>query len=161
MINFRNILVYFTVFGMEICWLYAILNAVNKAVAERLLIPLLLVTLFISYGVSRSLKYLHWPRPALTAISWIVWPLMMLLMVKVQLFPDISFGNISWLAAIPQALAGIFFHFDPALLILMSTAVLWWLGRRLAYLRPDFAAALAEAQFGLIILIIFFSALMN
>jgi len=38
----------------------------------------------------------------------------------------------------------------------VSTAVFWWLGQRLAYLRANFTALVSEFQFGLIILIITF-----
>lgn len=141
---------------MELSWLYAALNASVKAVADRLSIPLLLVALLISYGVSRALRFLPWPKAVLTIISWIIWPVVMLLMVKVQLFPDTPIGDSIWLASIPQGFSAIFSRFEPALLILIGTAILWWLGRRLAYAKADFATTIAESQFGLIILVIVF-----
>ena len=48
------------------------------------------------------------------------------------------------------------YTFKPELLILISTAVIWWLGRRLAYLKVNFAALVSEFQFGLVILVITF-----
>ena len=156
MFNIKYILIYITLLGMEISWLYALFNAANKSVSERLSIPLLMVTLLISFGVSAALRYLRWPKLALTALSWLAWPVIMLLMVKVQLFPGISFTDTTWLGSIPHAFSQIFYAFEPALLILLATAVLWWLGRRLAYVKPDFAASVTEFQFGLIILMMTF-----
>jgi hypothetical protein len=80
----------------------------------------------------------------------------LLLTIKVQLFSSTGFGDTAWLAAIPQAFSNIFTKFEPALLILISTAVLWWLGRRLAYLKPEFSRVVTEFQFGLIILVLAF-----
>ena len=83
----------------------------------------------------------------------------MLLMIKIQLFLGTGFGDTTWLAAIPQAFSQIFTLFEPALLIFLSSLVLWWFGRRLAYTKADFAATVTEFQFGLgILIIVFFTA---
>ncbi len=71
MFDIKYILIYITILGMEVSWLYAVLNAANKSVADRLSIPLLLLTLLISFGVSKGLSYLKWPKPALTTLSWV------------------------------------------------------------------------------------------
>ncbi len=144
---------------MEISWLYALLNAANKSVADRLSIPLLLVILLVSFGISKALQRLHWPKLALTSLSWLIWVIVMLLMIKVQLFPGTDFRDTVWLASIPHAFSQIFTSFEPALLILLSSVVLWWFGRRLAYSKADFSATLTEFQFGLgILIIVFFTA---
>jgi hypothetical protein len=156
MLNFRKIIIYVMLLGMEVSWLYAVLNAANKSVADRLSIPLLVATLLISFLVSKAFRYLPWPKAALTALSWLVWPIVMLLMVKVQLFPGTPFIDPAWLASIWQAVARMFSGFEPALLILLSTIALWWLGRRLAYARVDFSTSVTEFQFGLVILVIVF-----
>jgi hypothetical protein len=51
------------------------------------------------------------------------------------------------------------YTFKPELLILLSTAVLWWLGRRQASLRVNFATSVSGFQFGLAILLITFFAI--
>jgi hypothetical protein len=159
MINFRNIIIFLSILGMEISWLYALLNAVNKSVADRLSIPFLMVVLLASFGISKGLRYLRWPKLALTGISWLIGVFVMLLMIKFQLFPDVSFRDTTWLSAIPYGFSQIFILFDPALLVLISSLVLWWFGRRLAYTKADFSAALTEFQFGLgILVIVFFTA---
>lgn len=155
----RYYVIFLTILGMEISWLYALLNASNKSVADRISIPLLMVILLVSFGISKTLRYLHWPKPALTSLSWLVWAIVMLLMVKIQLFPQTSFGDTAWLMAIPLAFSHIFVSFEPALLIFLSSIALWWFGRRLAYTRADFSATLTEFQFGLgILVIVFFTA---
>ncbi len=156
MTRLRDTLIYLAIIGLEASWLYVLLNAANKAVDDRLSILLLLLVLPISYGVSRLLRYLSWPKWVLAALSWIVWPIVMLLTIKVQLFGGTGFGDSAWLAAIPQAFSNIFTKFEPVLLILISTVVLWWLGRRLAYLKPEFSRVVTEFQFGLIILVLAF-----
>lgn len=154
MINLRYLIIYITLFGMELSWLYAVLNALNKVVADVLSIPLLLITLLISFVVSRAFRYLRWPRFVLTFLAWVVWPVIMLLMLKIQLFSSLSFTDPSWLMSIPQAFAHIFSAFEPALLVLLSTAALWWLGRRLAFVQASFDEAVLEFQFGFIILVL-------
>ena len=48
------------------------------------------------------------------------------------------------------------YSFRPELLILLSTVVIWWLGRRLAGLKVNFTAIVSEFQFGLFILVVTF-----
>jgi hypothetical protein len=152
----RYIITYICLLGMEISWLYAVLNAVNKAVSDRLSVPMLLLTILVSFGISRFLRFIHWPKPALAALVWAIWPVVMLVMIKIQLFPSTAWADTEWLKSIPEAFVQIFYSFLPALLIIVSTLVLWWLGRRLAYLKVNFTDALTEFQFGLVILVITF-----
>ncbi len=156
---FKNIIIYISLFGMETCWLYAALSAANQSVDDVLFIPLLLVALFLSLGISLLLKFLPWPKAVQTALSWIIWPAIFLLMVKFQLFALMDFSNGIWLGSIGHAFSQIFYRFEAPLLIFISTAVLWWLGHRMAYFRPDFSTAVIETQLGVVILaLIFFSA---
>ncbi len=148
-----NTVILIVIMGMELSWLYALLSAANKSVSDLLSIPLLLSTLLISAVISKALSYLHWPKPLTTILSWIIWPAAMLLMIKFQLFREAAFTDTAWLTAIPHAFSRIFNSFEPALLVLISTAALWWLGRRLAYMKPDFSSAVTEFQFGMVILI--------
>ena len=150
MLNPVLIFLYCIILGMELSWLYALLNAANKSVNDILSIPLLTVVLLLSCTFSLALRFVKWPRPVLTALSWAIWPVVMLLMVKVQLFPALSIFNTAWLESIPRSLTQIFTRFEPALFILLSTAALWWLGRRWAYLKPGFSGILWEFQFGLV-----------
>jgi hypothetical protein len=157
--SFKNALIYITLFGMETCWLYAALNAANQSVGGVLYVPFLLVALFLSLGISALLKLLPWPKIVLTILSWIIWPAAFLLMVKYQLFALSGFSDSVWLSAIAHAFSQIFYTFEAPLLIFISTAVMWWLGRRMAYFKADFSTAVTETQLGVVILaLVYFSA---
>ncbi|MBN1190944.1 MAG: DUF4129 domain-containing protein [Dehalococcoidales bacterium] len=152
----KNALVYITLFGMEACWLYAVLCAANHSVGGVLNVALLLSVAFISLGISALSKLLRWPKSVLTALGWAFWPVFMLLMVKIQLFPGLSFADSAWLGSIPHAFSRIFYEFEAPLLIFLATPVLWWLGRRMSGFRPDFSTAITETQLGVVILVIVF-----
>jgi hypothetical protein len=154
--HFRNGLVFITILGMQICWLYTILNSLNKSINDILSLPLLLLTLLLSLGISVFLKHWNWPKVALTAVSWVIWPPVMLLMIKLQLFPGADFTDSAWLGSLPHAFSQVGYKLEPSLLIFIITAILWWLGRRMAYLKPDFSTSLTELQLGLVILAITF-----
>jgi hypothetical protein len=141
---------------MEACWLYALLSFANHSVDNVLSIPLLLPVLLVSYGVSVLLKQVRWPKAIMTMLSWIIWPAVMLLMIKFQLFPDLAFSNGDWLSSLGHAFTQIFYKFEAPLLVFISSAVLWWMGRRLAYLKMDFPATITESQVGLVALVVVF-----
>jgi len=153
----RQVILYITTMGMEGCWLYASLAMLNKQVAGgRLSILGILLFYPLAFAFNKLVRWLRWPKVCLHSLSWLAWAVGMLLMVKIQLFSDLQWLNPSWLLAIPQAIGQIIYTFKPELLILASTAIIWWLGRRLAYLRINFAASVSEFQFGLAILLLTF-----
>jgi hypothetical protein len=156
-LDWRVGILYVTTMGMEGCWLYALMALLNKQVADgRLSVIGLLLLYPLAFIFNKLLRQLRWPEVCLRTISWLVWVVGMLLMVKIQLFSSLGWLNTSWLVALPQAIAQMLYTFKPELLILVSSAVLWWLGRRLAYLKVNFAASVSEFQFGLVILLITF-----
>jgi len=158
-LDWRQGILYVTAIGIEGCWLYVILSLLNKQVFDnRLSIIGLLLIFPLAFGANKLLQQLRWPKVFLDAISWLVWVAGMLLMVKIQLFSNLGLLDSNWLLALPQAIGQIFYTFRPELLILVSTAIMWWLGRRLAYQRMSFAASVSEFQFGLVILLITFFA---
>jgi len=110
----------------------------------------------LSFGFNKLLQQLRWPEISLRTISWLAWVVAMLLMVKFQLFSDLRLSDSAWLLALPQAITELLYTFKPELLILVSSAVLWWLGRRVSYLKINFTIAVSEFQFGLVILAITF-----
>jgi len=155
--DWRQVILYIVNIGMGACWLYALLTLLNKQVADgRLSVLGLLLVYPLAFGLNKLLRQLQWPKVCLRSISWLAWLVGMLLIVKVQLFSDVGLLNPVWLMALPQAIGQIIYTFKPELLILVSSAVMWWLGRRLAYLRINFAALVTEFQFGLAILLITF-----
>jgi len=155
--DWRQYVLYATVVGMEGCWLYALMVLLNERGADgRLSIAGLLLLYPLAFGFNVLLRQLRWPKICLLSLSWVVWLLCMLLVVKIQLFSTVAWLNPAWLMALPQAITRVVYTFEPELLILVSSAVMWWLGRRLAYLRINFAASVSEFQFGLAILLITF-----
>ena len=143
--------------GIEGCWLYALMALLNKQVAdERLSILGILLLYPLSFGLNGLLRGLRWPTVCLRGISWLAWLVGMLLIVKIQLFGGLAWSDTAWLLAVPRAIAEVIYTFKPELLILISTGVIWWLGRRLAHLKVNFAALVSEFQFGLFILVIAF-----
>ncbi len=157
-LNWHQYVLYVTTMGMEGCWLYVLMVMLNHVNGERLSVLWLLLLYPVAFGFNRLLQRLKLPRPRITvrAISWIAWAVAMLLFVKVQLYGSVALTDTTWLLAVPQAIAHLLETFRPELLVLLATAILWWLGRRLAYQKASFAAAASEFQFGLVMLLIVF-----
>jgi len=156
-LDWRLSILYVTTIGMGGCWLYTIIALLNKQVADGRLSTIGLLLLYpLAFGFNKLLRQLRWPKVCLLAISWLVWIAAMLLILKIQLFGGLRWSDSSWLLALPQAMGQIFYTFRPELLILVSTAVMWWLGRRLSYQRMNFVTSVSEFQFGLVILLITF-----
>ena len=156
MINVQGVLFFITTAGMETCCLYAVLTAANNGPDRQISIPLLLLLYPLSWGIARALRFLKWPKPVLTCLNWLLWPVFLLLMIKVQLFNGTSFTDATWLMAIPQGFARIFYSIEPVLLIFTGSIVLWWTGRRMAYVQPSFKVVITEFQFGMVILLLVF-----
>ncbi len=153
----RIIVIYIAVFGMEMSCLYAVLLLANQSVNNQLSVVGLLAILLFSFTVFKVLR--HWIRFARLAdlISWlIIWPLGTLSALKIQLFWQTPINDLVWLSSIPEALSKILINFEPALLLIICSAILWWLGRRLAVQKLNFSATVSEFQFGLIILILIY-----
>jgi len=155
--DWRQGILYLTTIGMEGCWLYAIIDLLNrKAVGGYLSVPVLLLIYPLSFGFNMLLQRLRFPRLCLRSLSWLVWAMAMLLVVKMQLYSELKWVDTSWLLAIPRSIGELIYGFKPELLILISTGVIWWLGRRLASRQSSFAALVSEFQFGLVMLVITF-----
>jgi hypothetical protein len=158
-LDWRQAVVYITVMGMEGCWLYALLSLLNnRAVNGQLSVLGILVLLQVAFIFNLLLGRLRWPRVGVLVVSWLGWVAGMLLMVKIQLFGGLPLSDPQWLLAVPQALGEVLYTFGPELLILLATAVIWWLGRRLASRTGSFPATFSEFQFGLIMLVLIFLA---
>jgi hypothetical protein len=156
-LDWRQAIVYVTLIGMEGCWLYALVALLNsRAVNGRLSVLGILVLLPIAFIFNLLLGRLRWPRACVTVVSWLGWVVGMLLMVKIQLFGGLPLSDPQWLLAISRAITGVLYAFRPELLVLLMTAVIWWLSRRLASRVGSFPATVSEFQFGLIMLIIIF-----
>jgi len=150
----RNILS-LLLMGMEGCWLYALLFLVSGQVFEARVSVLWLLFIYpIAFVTTKLLQALPCPEVGKKAVSWFAWFLVMMLVVKFQLFSGLGWSDTTWLLALPRAVVQLVYTFRPELFILLSSVLLWWLGRRLACLRLDFAASVTEFQFGLVILLL-------
>ncbi len=153
-LDWRKGILYVATIGIESSWLYTLMALLNKQVAEERLSILGIWLLYpISFGLNSLLRMLRWPEFCLRSISWLVWVGGMLVILKIQLFGGLAWSDTAWLLAIPRAIAALIYTFKPELLILIITAVIWWLGRRLAYRKVSFATLGGEFQFGLFILV--------
>lgn len=156
-LDLRKGILYVAAIGIEGCWLYALMALLNKRVAaEHLSIFGILLLYPISFGLNGWLRKLQWPNVGLRIINWMAWAVAMLLIVKIQLFIGLAWSDTAWLLAVPRAIVELIYTFKPELLILISTAVIWWLGRRLAFVNINFTVLVSEFQFGLFILVITF-----
>ncbi len=159
-INWRQDIVYATTMGVEGCALYVLLVLLNEQVTDGRLTILQFLLLFpLVFVFNKMLQWWRWPRALSYPINGLLWIIGMLIMVKTQLFSDLSFADPTWVLAVPQAITKLLYAFEPQLLVLVASAISWWLGWHLAHLRVGFATSLSEFQFGLaIMLIVFFIA---
>jgi len=158
-LDWRTSILYITTLGTVGCWLYAIMAGANKQVAdEQLSVIGLLLFYPISFAFNKLLQRLGWHRIWARTVTWLAWAIAMLLMVKAQLFGGLALSDTAWLLAIGQAFTELLYTFKPELLILVSSAGIWWLGLRTAQLKMNFATLVTIFQFGFAIMAITFLA---
>jgi hypothetical protein len=158
-LGWRQGILYATTIGVEGCWLYALIALLNKQVADSHLSVVGIMVLYpVAFILNGLLGQLRWPRACIVSVSWLGWVVGMLLIIKVQLFGDLPLSQTAWLLSIPRSIAEVIYTFRPELLLLVSTGVLWWLGQRLAWRVVNFPSMLGEFQFGLVMLVLTFSA---
>jgi hypothetical protein len=153
--SIRLVVIYLTLFGIEMSCLYAVTHLANQAVNNRLSPAGVLVILIISFAVFKILRRLVKRSWLTNLLGWLIaWPVVTLGAIKIQLNSLIALGDMTWLSSVPQALSRIFSSFEPVLLLIICSALLWWLGRRLAMKTPNFQSTVSEFQFGLMILVL-------
>jgi hypothetical protein len=154
--NWHMALLYGIVAAMQVCWLGTALDLANQKAADGFLSILVVLGFYpLAFGFHRLLQVLPWSRVVLP--SCIAWAVAMLLLAKIQFFNSVPLGDPLWLRNLWQAMAQMFHTFNPEGLMVVSSAILWGLGWRLAYGRIHFATLITEFQFGLaIFLIVFF-----
>ena len=155
--DWRRGILYIAIMGMEVCWLYALMAMLNAKVAGGRLSVLGIMVLYpVAFIINMLLRRLRMPRAGILSVSWLLWVVGMLLMVKAQLFWGLPLSDWQWLLSIPQSIARVIYTFRPELLILLSTGVIWWLSLRLTSHTSSFATVVGEFQFGLIMLVLIF-----
>ncbi|MFH1646756.1 MAG: hypothetical protein ABID71_03555 [Chloroflexota bacterium] len=160
--DWRKAVLYAAIIGIEGCWLYALMSLLNrKAAGDGLSVAGILVLYPAALGLHALLRRLGWPNFFVRVINWLGWAAGMLLVLKLQLYGGLAWADTTWLLAIPRAFLDILFTFRPELLVLASSGVIWWMGRRLTNTRAGFTTLVTEFQFGLFMLLAaFFSAAM-
>lgn len=157
-LDWQRSILYFTTAGTESCWLYAVIALINgQALGNQVSVIGLLLLYPAAFFINLILlRFVRWHKFFLGVISWAIWVCAMLLIVRIQLYNSLEWSDTIWLKAVPDSIANLFYGFRPELLILIASGVIWWLGKRLASLKPNFATSVAGFQFGLAILLITF-----
>ena len=144
-----------TIIALEGSWLYTLMYLLNVLLAKgRLNVPGLLPLYLLAFGTNRLWHWLGWPRVIRGALNITGGAIFTLLMVKIQLFGHLPLADAMWLKALGEAFTNIFYGLAPELVLLVGGGILWWFGQRMASLPMEFATALREFQFGLIVLLI-------
>ena len=142
------------ILGLEGCWLYVLLSLMNGHTAEgRLSVAGLMLLFPIAFVFNGLLGSGGRHKNYITTVSWIAWLLASFIILKIQLYDGYGFLDSDYLLAFPKGIAE-FYYFKPELLMLISTAVFWWMGRRMVRLNISFPITAGEFQFGLGVLII-------
>jgi hypothetical protein len=155
--NWQKTLLYITIIGMEGCWLYTLVALLNKQVAGGYLSVMGILLIYpLAFVFNFLLKRLRWPKVCFWSVSWLLWAMGMLVIVKIQLAGNLAWSDTAWLLSVPRSIAEVIYTFKPELLVFLITAVMWWLGRRLSRLNVTFGTLVSEFQFGLIMLVLIF-----
>lgn len=145
----------FAVAGMQACWLYTalLLTAVKSGSDD--LSPALTLSIFpVSWAFTRGLKKRPWPWLAKACAGIAAWSVFTFLLGQ-WLFRAGYFSG-TWLAAFASRLIDLPAFPNGEQLFFLSSCLLWWLGKRLAGLRPTYPALVSEFQFGMAMLLILF-----
>jgi hypothetical protein len=149
-LKWPSILLFGTLAGMELCWLWAILDLLGRKAALSLPGLFFVAFYLLPFGLKRLFLALRWRRPNLPGC--VACAAAVLAVAKIQFFGAFGWWNPDWVVSLVQAAAGIFHSFTPESVFILSAAILWGCGWRLATLRPKFATLISEFQFGLAIL---------
>jgi hypothetical protein len=141
--------------GMEICWLGAGLDLLSQKVAGGSLSLLLLLGFYpLGFLFRRAVRRLAWSRAL--AAGCLGWAAAILLFGKEQFFGGMEWADAEWLRAFGAAIGQLFYSLNAESLAVISSAVLWGFGWRLASAKIHFSTLVAEFQFGLVLLLVFF-----
>jgi hypothetical protein len=147
--------------GMEACWLYtALLLMVGKAGIG--LSPAVILSIFpVSWGLDRLIRRRPWTWVARTGASVVGWLICILVFGRWLFSSDFNVFHVSWLPVFVSGLIHLPSFPNQEQLFVVSGSLVWWLGRRLAGLHPNFSVLISEFQFGIaLLLILFFTASM-
>jgi len=141
--------------AMEIGWLGAGLDLLNRKIGGgSLSVPSLLAFYPLGFLGCRVMRGFSFPRAL--GVGGLGWAALVLLFSKKQFYGRMEWTGGEWLGALMGALGRMFHSLNPESLAVLGSAILWGLGWRLAATRIHFSALVAEFQFGLALLLVFF-----
>lgn len=145
----------FVMAGMEACWLYTVLLLLQEKTGSKGFVWVLSMY-FLSWLFHRILLHRPWSWPRRGVASASGWILVTLLLSRLLASHTTEAPELSWLRQFGSGLTDFSSFPTPEQLFLVSGALLWWLGRRLAGLQQVFSTLISEFQFGLSLLLILF-----
>jgi hypothetical protein len=144
-----------TVAGIELIWFWAGLDLLSQKVRGRSLSIFFLLCFYpLAFLLYRMLRGSHWNRTLLA--GFLGWTAAILIYGKEQFFGEMRWMNAEWLGAFGGAFGQVFHSLNAESLAVLSSAVLWGLGWRLAAVKIHFSTLLTEFQFGLSLLLVLF-----
>jgi hypothetical protein len=150
-VRLRNTIVAVALSGMELAWLFVLLTLAATLLDTSLPIFPLLILYLASFALCRGLDAAGVSRLPARVLTWAVWPLFTLLLLKVVLYPQTALFDSSWPADVLASFAAILDGVQPPVFVVLAGGPLYWLGVRLAHVPKDFGTVVARFQFGLII----------
>jgi Domain of unknown function (DUF4129) len=151
----RDIL-FLAIAGAEACWIVTALLLLDVKAAEGSLPILWLLSFYpLALIIGKAFRYLPMSRSPLFFLNWTLWFVWCLALAKHHTAPFEDLLEPAWLYSFASGIFQVS-SLSSHQLILVCSALLWWLGGRLLRLRFDFSTSLTEFQFGVAILLILF-----
>jgi hypothetical protein len=150
-----SITLYAAVAGLEVSWFWPFLDLLDQKAANGSF-PLLFLLGFypLAFLFHRMLGGLSWIKAF--PLGCLAWTALVLLLGKVHFFAHTGCEDPQWLRAFGDALTRMFHSLTPEALAVLSSAVFWGFGWRLAAVKIRFSTLVSEFQFGLAILLTLF-----
>ena len=139
--------------GLELSWLFALLQTAVRGFKFELWAPTLLALYAASFVVGFGLQRTRHSPFIFNLVSWLVWPFatvgLLLLLLPPHSAPGANPTSTTFLA---RLFSGIAHSPAQAAFIVAAGGFLWWLGARLASRHLTYETVLSEFQVGLLLL---------
>jgi hypothetical protein len=144
-----------TVAGIELIWFWAGLDLLSQKVSGRSLSIFFLLCFYpLAFLFHRMLRGSPWKRTILA--GFLGWTAAILVYGKKQFFGEMGWMNAEWLGVFGGSVGQVVHSLNAEALAVLSSAVLWGFGWRLAAAKIHFSTLLTEFQFGLSLLLVLF-----
>ena len=143
--------------AMEACWLYTALLLMQRKTGSEALLPALILLFYpLSWFFHGALLRRPRPRYIRAAASTAGWLIASFLLGWCIFSSTLNPPDRSFLDQFAAGMLRLSPFPNQEQLFLVSGALLWWLGRRLAGLSQNFSTMVSEFQFGMAVLLILF-----